>query len=144
MLTICIPGEPIRTTEQQHRFGGIGKGGKAIVYRDARLQSAKDILLTKLAIRRPPVPLDGPVYLEVVWVFGTTNKQKREQIWKTTRPDTDNMLKLLKDCMTEAGYWHDDAQVVLERTMKAWGTPEEACTVIKVGSIDPPSEGGQP
>ena len=30
--------------------------------------------------------------------------------YRTTKPDTDNLQKLLKDCMTATGFWTDDAQ----------------------------------
>lgn len=38
----------------------------------------------------------------------------------TTKPDTDNLQKLLKDCMTKLGYWQDDAQVASEIVEKFW------------------------
>ena len=41
--------------------------------------------------------------------------------WKTTRPDTDNLIKLFKDCMTRTHYWQDDAQVCSEITEKFFG-----------------------
>ena len=28
-----------------------------------------------------------------------------EYRWKTSKPDTDNLIKMLKDCMTRTGYW---------------------------------------
>ena len=40
--------------------------------------------------------------------------------WKTTKPDTDNLQKGLKDCMTKCGFWEDDAQVVIEHVSKVW------------------------
>ena len=30
----------------------------------------------------------------------------------TTKPDMDNLLKHLKDCLTQMRYWEDDKQVV--------------------------------
>lgn len=42
--------------------------------------------------------------------------------YKDTRPDTDNLQKLLKDCMTACGYWRDDAQVASEISEKFWAT----------------------
>jgi len=39
-------------------------------------------------------------------------------VWKTTKPDTDNLIKMLKDCMTTAGFWKDDAIVCSEVTEK--------------------------
>ena len=44
----------------------------------------------------------------------------RGYTYKPTRPDTDNYIKLFKDCMTAAGFWLDDAQVVDERIIKTY------------------------
>ena len=41
--------------------------------------------------------------------------------WKVTKPDTDNLIKLFKDCMTRTHYWQDDAQVCSEITEKFFG-----------------------
>ena len=34
--------------------------------------------------------------------------------YKTSKPDTDNLQKMLKDVMTDLNYWKDDAQVASE------------------------------
>jgi Holliday junction resolvase RusA-like endonuclease len=36
-----------------------------------------------------------------------------EAIYKTTKPDIDNLTKLLLDCCTQSQLWDDDAQVCL-------------------------------
>ncbi len=53
------------------------------------------------------------------WCFPLTGKH-RDGEYKTSRPDTDNLQKLLKDVMTDLGYWKDDAQVASEITEKFW------------------------
>lgn len=40
--------------------------------------------------------------------------------WKTTKPDTDNLDKALKDEMTRLHFWKDDAQVCSEISEKFW------------------------
>lgn len=40
--------------------------------------------------------------------------------YRITKPDTDNLQKLLKDCMTRCGFWKDDAQVASELCEKFW------------------------
>jgi Holliday junction resolvase RusA-like endonuclease len=55
------------------------------------------------------------------WCFPITDKHKNGE-YKTTRPDTDNLQKMLKDVMTKLGYWSDDALVVSEITEKFWAT----------------------
>lgn len=42
------------------------------------------------------------------------NKTHKHKEWRVTKPDTDNLQKMLKDCMTLTGFWNDDAQVVVD------------------------------
>jgi Holliday junction resolvase RusA-like endonuclease len=51
------------------------------------------------------------------WYFPLV-KGRKDGDFKDTRPDCDNIIKLLKDCMTDLGFWRDDAQVVSETTEK--------------------------
>lgn len=126
-----IPGEPARVTEQQHRYGGRKKNGQVVVYRDSRLSAARAELLEYLKKEAPDEPFNGPVKLTVRYTFSTKNK-KEAMTPKITRPDTDNLMKGLKDCMTEAGFWKDDAQVFWETVSKWWTIPENAGIEIMV------------
>lgn len=132
---IIIPGEPVRVTEQQHRLGGRKANGQRIVYRDKRLEAAREELLEELKQYRDMDTLEGPIYLKVIYGFPTADP-KKIGTWKITRPDTDNLQKMLKDCMTEAGYWKDDAQVVMEEVMKIWVDKEAANTSITVVQLN--------
>lgn len=126
-----IPGEPARVTEQQHRYGGRKKNGQVVVYRDSRLSAARAELMEYLWKEAPKEPIEGPVRIEVCYTFGTKNK-RFAGMPKTTKPDTDNLIKGLKDCMTEAGFWLDDAQVYREIIAKFWSVPENAGIEITV------------
>ena len=68
---------------------------------------------------KPNVPLEGPLSLSVIWLFPKGKSHKHGE-WRVTRPDTDNLEKMLKDCMTRTGFWKDDAQVVHEVVEKRW------------------------
>ena len=63
--------------------------------------------------------MNGPVELRTLWLF-PMGKTHRHGEWRITKPDTDNLQKLLKDCMTKVGFWKDDAQVVREIAEKRW------------------------
>ena len=63
--------------------------------------------------------MSGPIELKVTWLFPRGKNHKHLE-WRVTKPDTDNLEKLLKDCMTELGFWKDDAQVVREVVEKLW------------------------
>lgn len=129
-MHVKIKGEPIRVTEQQHRYFGNGRNGRAVIVKGKRLKEAEEQLISALKPQAPNTPMSGPIALTVSWHFGTKDKHKLAARYKTTRPDTDNMLKLLKDCLTKCGYWHDDAQVCLEGTEKLWVPLDEATTEI--------------
>jgi len=81
----------------------------------------------------PLIRYDGPVRLTVKWLFPMT-KTSFDGQYKHTRPDTDNLQKMLKDCMSELGYWKDDALVASEIVEKFWA--ERPGIYIKIERID--------
>ena len=93
--------------------------GKPVHYEPEKLKSARQKLMAHLAQHAPDAPMKGAVRLGVKWCFPVTGNHV-DGDWKTTRPDTDNLQKLLKDCMTALGYWKDDAQVSSEIVEKFW------------------------
>lgn len=88
-------------------------------YEHAGAKQARAKLNGHLAKYRPETPLTGPLRLTVKWCFPET-KTHPAGTWKTTRPDTDNLQKILKDEMTRLGFWKDDAQVCSEIIEKFW------------------------
>lgn len=71
----------------------------------------------------PKAPWDCPICLTTEWIF--RKPQSAKGIFKTTRPDTDNLVKTLKDCMTRCGFWKDDALVCFESCVKLWADDDE-------------------
>ena len=63
--------------------------------------------------------MEGAVQLVVKWCFPLQGDHQDGE-YKTSKPDTDNLIKLLKDCMTKVGFWKDDAQVASEINEKFW------------------------
>lgn len=111
-LKFFLPMKPPTVTHQCKRVAP-GRDGRVRHYEDGRLKAAREKLMAHLAGRAPAAPLTGALRLLVKWCFPLTGRHRDGQ-YKTTRPDTDNLQKLLKDCMTDAGFWTDDAQVVSE------------------------------
>ncbi len=96
-------------------------------FKDKKLASTEAQFLAALKPHAPKTPSDKPIRLSVWFYFDV----KQKNLWgklKTTRPDTENYLKLFKDCMTKLGYWRDDAQVCDEHTYKYYA--EKACIVV--------------
>ena len=56
--------------------------------------------------------------LVVKWLF--PRGKHPDGSYRTTKPDTDNLQKLLRDCMTAEHFWTDDALVCSEITEKFW------------------------
>lgn len=108
--------EPPTVTAQMHKV--TVRHGKPAFYDTVQLKQARAQFLAALKPEAPAEPLEGPVALTVSWHFPT--KSHRDGAWRVTRPDTDNLEKLLKDCMTAAGFWNDDAQVCVENVSKRW------------------------
>ena len=93
--------------------------GKPVFYDPPAVKAARNMLTAHLAIHKPDKPMTGPVALRVLWLFPKGKSHKNGE-WRITKPDTDNLQKLLKDCMTRCGFWKDDAQVVSETVEKRW------------------------
>lgn len=92
---------------------------KPVFYQPEKLKEAKRILRLHLRPFKPKEPLVGPVELHVLWLFPRGKCHKHKE-WRVTKPDTDNLQKMLKDVMTDLGFWVDDAQVVKEHVEKIW------------------------
>ena len=100
-------------TQQEHQVRIVN--GKPIFYEPQELKAARQLLMDSIAKYVPDQPLDGPIQLITKWIW-----KGPKTSYKVTKPDTDNLIKMLKDCMTRTGYWHDDAQVASEITEKFW------------------------
>lgn len=113
---IFWPIEPPTVTHQEKCLRVVK--GKPICYEPPALKSARQKFTALAAGSAPERPLEGAVRLVVKWCFprGT----HRDGAYRITRPDTDNLQKLLKDCMTAAHWWRDDAQVASEVVEKFW------------------------
>lgn len=109
--------EPPTKTYQEHRIGRT-KTGKVYVYEDRELKEIRAEYRSRLLKVAPKNPFLGAVRLMVKWLF--PKGKHPEGSYKTTKPDTDNLLKMLKDEMTKAGFWKDDSQVASEINEKFW------------------------
>ena len=92
--------------------------GKPKFYEPQELKAARSKLEAHLAQHKPDQKYTGPVELVSTWCFPRGNHKDGE--YRISKPDTDNLQKLLKDCMTAAGFWKDDALVCREIVEKFW------------------------
>lgn len=126
-IEFFLPMIPPTVTQQEHKV--MVRGGKPVFYDPQELKAARGKLIACVAPYAPDQPIQGPVRLITKWIWPIEGmKADYSQIvfdspldlfrWKETKPDTDNMIKMLKDCMTKVGFWKDDAQVASEVTEK--------------------------
>ena len=59
-------------------------------------------------------------FIEQVYGCKMLYTKHKDGEYRTQKPDTDNLQKLLKDCMTRCGFWKDDALVASETAEKLW------------------------
>lgn len=108
---------PPTVTAQEHKIAIIK--GKPVIYDTPEIKQAKSKLISHLKVFSPQEPYNGALHFRVKWCFPVKGKHRNGE-YKISKPDTDNLQKMLKDCMTKLGFWKDDAQVALEIVEKFW------------------------
>ena len=126
MIEFFMPMIPPTVTQQEHKVAVNRKSGRVVFYDPPELKAARSRFMDQVGRYAPEAPLDGALQLITKWIW-PMDQERQEMlavvdpdrfVWKTTKPDTDNLIKLLKDCMTRTGFWKDDAQVASEVTEK--------------------------
>lgn len=119
-LGFFVPMIPPTTTHQQKQVTVVD--GKPKFYEPAELKAARAKLRDHIGPHAPDEPFDSAVRLVVKWCWPTKDRYP-SGIYKHTRPDTENLNKLLKDVMTDLRFWTDDARVASEIIEKFWADP---------------------
>lgn len=118
MTEFFMPMIPPTVTHQEKKINTRWK--KPVVYELPELKDARAKLTAHLAQHSNPYfPYTVGVRLTVKWLFPIKGKHRHGE-YRISKPDTDNLQKLLKDCMTHLGFWKDDALVASEICEKFW------------------------
>jgi len=116
-MKFFIKCNPPRSTAQaglkimkNHRTGRQFVGKK----QGSKAQQTQSELMWLLSQYVPKEPFEQPIHLSVLWAYPWRKgepQKNRASGWKPcdTRPDCDNLCKMLLDCMTRLGYWTDDS-----------------------------------
>ena len=134
-MQFFIPMRPPTVTHHDKELHAFMRGGRpcAVLHDSPELKDARAKLRAGLAPHAPAIPLGGPVRLVVKWLFPAQGRHP-DGAWKTSKPDTDNLDKALKDEMTRLHFWQDDAQVASEISEKFWAnTPGIFIRVEELG-----------
>lgn len=115
-IEFFLPMKPPTVTHQEKQVAVIN--GKPQFYEPPELKAVRAKLTAHLSGHTLAHKYTGPVRLVVKWCFPRGKHQDGE--YKATKPDTDNLQKLLKDVMTDLKFWKDDALVASEIIEKFW------------------------
>ncbi|MDO4333849.1 MAG: RusA family crossover junction endodeoxyribonuclease [Eubacteriales bacterium] len=108
--------EPPTVTYQEHKVAMVK--GKPVFYDPPEVKAAKQKLIGYLVRHKPRKRYETGIRLITRWCF--TKGGHADGEYRITKPDTDNLQKMLKDCMTMCGFWKDDALVASELVEKFW------------------------
>lgn len=118
MISFFLPmKKPPTVTAQEHKIAVIN--GKPVVYSPPELSATRNKLKCMLVQYKPKKPLDGSLRLVTKWCYPISGKHFDGE-YKNTKPDTDNLVKMLKDVMEELGFYVNDSRVASETIEKFW------------------------
>lgn len=120
-------------TAQQRKSAFVN--GRIVSYPSESYKRARRQLYGLLRPHAPKIPFEGPVYLSVAYKYETSGKSKVDT-FKTSRPDGDNLLKVLKDVMGELGFYHDDSEVAIESIARMWVAKGEGGILVTIGQVE--------
>jgi len=124
MISFEISIAPVAQARARHAY--VKALGRTMSYTDKKQRQAVNDLCALLIPHRPAKPLEGPLRLDVAasmpipesWPKKKQTAAEARDLWPTGKPDLDNLIKHLKDCMTKVGFWIDDRQVVILEARK--------------------------
>ena len=111
MIEFLIPMKPPVMTDQQYSIRA-GKSDSPVI------ANAKTMLKAQLIHYRPEHSLTCGIRLTVKWFFpkGIHSDGK----YCISNSAANDLQKILKDCMSECGFWQNDALVCSELCEKLW------------------------
>ena len=116
------------------------RGRHAHAYLPKKTKEYLDTCTTVLRSQWKQEPYAGPVAVYLIFVHPRPLRLGRKKdpdgrMWKTTKPDIDNLCMLAIDCIVQAGVIADDNQVVMLEARDFWGARgEKGSTTIEVVS----------
>lgn len=128
-VEIEIPGTPVAFARARSNHGRRFTPQKQALYMDmVRLEAERRM--------NGLPPIEGPVKLFAQFVYAWPRswpeRQKRAagSHCKTSRPDADNLVKLIKDSLSSVVY-RDDAQVYHVEAVKIYGTRDHVRVIVE-------------
>jgi Holliday junction resolvase RusA-like endonuclease len=139
MIRFTIPSKP--AGQPRARVGVIG--GHARAFKSKKAHTLEQDVLAFAAPAAPATRREGAVRVRIEarmpipggWPVWKQEAALAGMIRPTSRPDADNVAKLVLDALNRSGrFWRDDAQVVELTSLKWYGAAPE--TVVEVQAVD--------
>ena len=124
IIEFSIPGTPVPKGRPRHTMRGI-------TYTPSKTRESEEDFISLAKDHAPPgIPPDHPVRLRVEFYFPIPKSKPKWKkhimegdVWQhTSRPDIDNLLKMVMDAMTKLGFWKDDSFVYSITTEKYYSS----------------------
>lgn len=117
MITFTVPGDPVP-------FARAGAHGKRRFTPKKQSDFMGAVRMYAAQAMQGRAPLSGPICLEVRASYlipaSWSKKQRAAAVWKSSKPDADNIVKIVKDALNTVAFV-DDAQVAVLRVEKVYG-----------------------
>ena len=131
-MHIFIKCDPPKATGNNTKACGIVRG-HARIFDSSKSKSVKKMMYNLLLPYAPKIPLTGPLEQSLVFIFpynksDISSKAKRAAlevngyVWHDTKPDLDNLRKILNDTLEKLGFFHNDSQIVIDHGEKLRGS----------------------
>jgi len=130
---INVPGTPIPRAVKFSRFGSYNTK-RVRNWMDLVRDMAKVEVVSKRLTANKGIPVQVNILIHMPLPKRTSKKAISKQVGQphVKIPDTDNLIKPIKDALTKAGMWYDDNQVWKIQATKILAEPEEGRVEIAV------------
>lgn len=119
-LQFFLPLDPPTTTHQQKRV--TCRGGRPVFYDSQEVKDIRLMFRYALAPYQLEKPFEAPIRLMHKWIYPVPKTRGYgDGEYKTTKPDTHNMVKIFVDEMEMMGFFKDDSHIASEIIEKFWG-----------------------
>ena len=140
-ITFFAPGIPKPQPRPRAFARKVGKTFTARVYDAGTAEGWKSLIAVAAKEVLPTEPITGPVELSVNFYLPRPKshynskgilKHQHEDVRHAQKPDADNLVKAVKDCLSTLRMWKDDALVWREDVSKTWVFAGSEGATIKV------------
>ncbi len=90
-------------------------------FKDPETRAAMKAVADAVRLQYRGEPLDGPLRV-LITAWRTRPKTKKHEVWADTKPDYDNIEKLIGDAL-EGILWVNDSRIVDGRCLKRYAPP---------------------